>query len=364
MQCLTQTGKVIPMAAKPKQVQARAVQGAVRKADPTKPTPQGRAETAAEKAANASTGGLVPLKKGALSLDVGPRVIAALFGFDQRASALSQELHELKGTKRYEQLTDITLHILKAAKADNRVDLTTAYSGDPKVWGKTLNQIGVALGFREEKVGAVGKNGVATSSVVTSPSVAKYFPMTGETDKNTPDWQRKRTFYTNFLTQVKKCAQAAHAIMEKGIKAEFNQKAGTMMISGSEVRKHFGQERVLLDERKTIGEGDAKVELSEKPSFQALANMGAVVAGAGIEPGGGEHRGARAGNIAGGMAQGAAQQTAGVVAGKMTMGDAVGSICKTLVQAIEKMTPKDKLSDDAVAQLEAAQNAIETLLNT
>src|SRR5260370_36227051 len=105
--------------------------------------------------------------------------------------------------------------------------------------------------------------------------------MTGESEKTPPDWKRRRPFYQNFLTQVKKCAQAAHAIIEKGIKAEFNAKAGTMMISGPEVRKHFGQDRVLLDERKTIGDGDAKVELSEKPSFPALANMARAAVGAG-----------------------------------------------------------------------------------
>jgi len=320
--------------------------------------PQGRAETAAEKAAGAVTGGIVSLRKSALSLDVGPRVINALFHSEQRLSELTEEMHALKGAKRYEQLTALTLAIQKAAKADSSIDLTIAYSGDTKAMARLNDQLGVALGFREVKLGEPDKNGIAYDVVVTSQAVKDAFPMPGENEKNCVNFARKNTFRSNFMTQLKKCTQAAHALVEKGIEAKFDEKAGTMMISGPAVKKHFGQERVLLDEKKTVGTGDAKVELSEKPSFTALANIGgaAVGASAATGAGGAQHRGNQPGTVAGTLAK----EAQAAATGKESVDAAIVIICKSLHTALTKASAT--LSKAAIGALEEVANAIEVKL--
>jgi hypothetical protein len=324
----------------------------------TKPVPQGRAETAAEKAANATTGGLVPIKKSALSLDVGPRVIHAMFSGDTRVNELTQEIRGLK-SKQYMQLAELTTAVWKAAKADSNIDLTAAYSGDTKQMGKLNNQLGIALGFREVRLGEPDKTGVVYESVVTSKSVGDCFPLPGETEKNSPNYLRKRTFQTNFMTQLKKCAQSAHAALVTGMEVKVDAKAGTLMIAGPAVKKHYGQDRVLLNEKKTVGEGDAKVELSEKPSFTSLANIGGATLG--VQPaegaGGAHHRGKQPGTVGGTLVVQAVDAVKAT--GKETTDQAIVTICKMLQQAIDKT--KD-LSKAAIVALEEIQNAIEVKL--
>jgi hypothetical protein len=348
---LSQTVSKPALVAGRKAVPARAPAAVV------KAPPKGRAETAAEKAANETTGGLVPIKKSALSLDVGPRVIHALFANSERLDAITEEMHILK--KSYAQLSELTAAITKAAKADTSIDLTSAFSGEVKQIAKLNNQLGIALGFRVVRKGEPDKSGVAYDAVVTSESVADCFPMPGE-DKKLPAIRRKETFRSNFMTQLKKCAMAAHAIIENDIDARFDTKAGTLLISGPAVRKHFGQERVLLDERKTVGSGDAKVELSEKPSFTALANIGAAsqgVAPAVAGSGGAQHRGNNPGTVGG--TQAVAATKAAEVTGKESIDAAILTICKALRTTLEKAK---ELSKNAIAALEETKNAIDVRL--
>jgi hypothetical protein len=324
---------------------------------PPKAAPKGAPEDAANKAGSS---GVLQLRKSALSTEVGPRVINALYGFEQRVNELSAEMHELKGSKRYEQLSAITLAIVKAAKAEHKIDLSAAFSGDPKKIGLLNNQLGIALGFREVKSSEPDKAGVSYDVVVTSQAVKDAFPMPGETEKNCADFKRKNTFRANFLTQLKKCAQAAFAIIDEKIEAKYDDKAGTMQISGPAVRKAFGQERVVLDERKTIGTGDTKVELNDKPSFQALANIGAAAAGAATvqtpsgTPG---SRGNKTGTVGGAAAQDA--EAKAQTTGKLSLNKAVVSICRSLRETLDKC---DKLADETIAALEELQNAIEVKL--
>ena len=148
---------------------SKTVAAKVATAKVTKP-PQGRPENAAERAANETTGGLVPIKKSALSVDVGPRVIHAMFGMEERVGALVEELHTLRGVKRYEQLSELTLAVAKAARADNNIDLAATYSGDKKAMEKLNDQLGIALGFREVKSN-VDRNGLTYEVAVTGESV-------------------------------------------------------------------------------------------------------------------------------------------------------------------------------------------------
>jgi hypothetical protein len=322
----------------------------------SKPVPKGRAETAAEKAANETTGGIVAVKRSALSVDVGPRVIHALWNNSSREMEITDELNQLQGRKQYEQLSQLTMAIIKAARADKSIDLSVLYEGEKKAMEKLNNQLGIALGFREVK-SEPDKNGVVYESVVTSASVGDCFPMPGETETNTTDFNRKRTFRSNFLTQLKKCAMGAHSAIEQNIDVKFDEKAGTLLISGPAVKKHFGQERVLLDERKTVGLGDARVELSEKPSFTSLGHIGAAALGVASVTGAGNHRTRQAGTVGGTLAAGAAK--AAEVTGKESLDAAILTICKSLRTALEKTK---ELSKNAVAALEETKNAIEVRL--
>ena len=324
-----------------------------------RPAPKGRAETAAEKAANETTGGLVRVKKTALSLDVGPRVIHALFKTEVRKSEITEELAQINRMKGYEQLSELTSAIVKAATADHGIDLTVTFSGDTKQMEKLNDKLGIALGFREVKT-ATDKNGIQYEAVVVSPSVADCFPMPGETEENCPTFTRKKTFKSNFITQLKKCAMAAHAIIDQKIVTKYDAKAGTLLISGPAVKKHFGQERVLLNEKKTVGEGDAKVELSEKPSFTALANIGGASHGVAPAPGAGgaHHRGNQPGTVGGTLASAASK--ASTVTGKEGLDAAIITICKSLNTALDKM--KEPLSKHAIASLEEVKNTIEVRL--
>jgi len=318
-------------------------------ATPPKATPRG----AKEEKRTVGTG-LYALKGSAVSLDVGPRVINEWFKDDIKIDALTNEINTLKGQKRYDRLADLTLAIVKAAEHDDKIDLTATVSTDKKAKEKLNNLLGVALGFKEVKQAEPDKNGTVVDVIVFSESVADCFPMPGETEKNTANLQKKTTFRSNFTTQLSKCAQAALGIIEKGITAK-RDKSGTLMISGPEVKKHFGADNVLLNEKQKVGEGDAKVELAAKPSFTELAVMGAASQGAAVTGGdGGQHRTRQTGTVQPEV------QAANKAAKTMTAGAAVENVCKILMQALEKLT--DKLEKSTIEALESAANAIEVKL--
>jgi hypothetical protein len=326
--------------------------------------PKGRAETAAEKAANATTSGIVQIKKSALSIDVGPRVIAEMFGDYSRISDLVEETHKLESAaneKRYYLQADLTMAIVKAAKADDSIDLSVSFTGDKKAITNLNDQIGIALGFRES-VGVKDKTGVEFQRVEYARAVKDYFPMTGE-DKETRTYQRKNTFRGNFLTRLKQCVQAAHAIIEEGMDAKIDPKARTLLLSGPAVRKHFGQDRVLLNEKRTIGEGDGKVELAAKPSFTEIASIGGALAG--VQPaegaGGVHHRGKQAGTVGGTLVKEAAKavEATKTPTGKESVADAIVKICEMLRRSLDNAK---ELSKAAIEALEEVQNAIEVRL--
>lgn len=312
--------------------------------------PKGKPEVAAEKAGQTA---IIQLKKAALSVDVGPMVIASLDAVNKQEAAANQALEEVKG-KRYDLLAKTTQAIVKAAKGDSSIDLGAVFSGDPKQMGALNDKLGLALGFREIITTEKDKNGVAWQKVVTAKAVSKYFPIAGE-DKNTPEYKRKDTLRGNFLHMLKKCAQGAAAIIEKGINTKYDPKQATLVISGPAVVKQFGQDNIALDEKKTRGEGDGKVELNEKPSFTALAAMGAEGYGAEVTRGN-TSRSAKIGTTGGAAVAGATPR--GV---NLTMGQAIVQIAKSLVGAVEKYT--EKMTPEVKTALQSAQSAIEVKLS-
>src|SRR6185295_5092592 len=99
-----------------------------------------------------SSTGLVPvIKKGAMSVDVGPAVIAGLAA-TMRAEQEASEVLKQVGAKRYDLMGQLTLGILKAAQHDNAIDLTVAFAKDAKQQGYLNDQLGIALGFKSVHV--------------------------------------------------------------------------------------------------------------------------------------------------------------------------------------------------------------------
>jgi hypothetical protein len=264
----------------------------------------------------------------ALSVDVGPRVIA---GFMQNAETEQKANQMLAGvaSKRYDLLAQMTQAIMKAARADKSIQLGAYFSGDNKLVNAENDKLGLALGFR--KVVKTGEGDRVRERVVLHPDVAKLFP--GSEVKDTPEYKRRATVLSNFLHSLKKCAQAAEGMIQKDVKVAIDAKSGTLRISGPEVKKTFGQDSVLLNEKQTIGEGDKKKKLLAKPSFTAVADIGA-----------------RAHNKVMITRKDSRTQSADPVLSFV-------SVCTTLVQAIGKLGPKP--DDRQVKALAAVQNAIE-----
>lgn len=315
-----------------------------------KDTPQGKPEVAAAKAGVHTS--LVAIKKSALSIDVGPAVIAEL----SKTNAQEQEMHRLGEeikAKRYDLLAKTTQAIVKAAKADDTIDLSAPFTGDPKKMNALNDRLGLALGFREIVKTEADKNGIQWEKIVAAKAVAKYFPMAGE-DKESAEYKKKDTLRGNFLSMLKKCAQAAAAIVERDIVSKYDAKQGTLVISGPEVKKAFGQDNIALDEKKTRGEGDNKVELNQKPSFTALAAMGAEDNGAAVV------RGNTSRQAVIGTAGAGAAGTAARAAATMTADKAIIAIAKTFVATIERF--KDKLTPEVTTALESVKNAVEVKL--
>lgn len=314
-------------------------------------------ETTVQRApAGAAEGGSTPnaiikLKNSALSTDIGPRAIAIMAG-EKADEAEIVRLNQDIAAKRYEAQSIITEGIVKAALADDRVDLSLAFSSDTKQKEYLNNQIGLALGFREIVRGEPDKNGVAWDKFVNAKAVAQYLPMPGETEENTPNFRVKNTFRGNFITRVQQCAKAAAAIIENKMTAKYDKTAGTLMISGPAVKKHFGQDNVLLDQKQRVTAKDGKpVDLSEKPSFTALAAMGAVAHGKeGAVPRGSNTRGAGAP-----VGKGTGK---GIVA--LSPSAALESMAKAFVTTIEKLD--QALSKSTIAALESVMNACEVKL--
>lgn len=297
--------------------------------------PETKTETKAD-AKETKTKELVTIKAAALSVDVGPRVIAGLanvFKQEDEANKLMSEATR----KRYDLLADTTGAIIKAVKADDSIDLSAAVSGDIKQMNKLNDQLGLALGFREIVVIPGKKGEEGTKTIQTAKSVAKYFPSKADT-KGSPEAARKATLRTNFLHTLKKCAQAALGMIEKDIVVKPDKDTGTLRISGPAVMERFGQSEVILNEKLTVGEGDNKVVLKAKPSFTELAKMGAESKGQVIVP----RKDSRAAGTA------------------VSIQTAVQSICATLLEQLGKM--KEKPNPETIKQLNAVKSGVDKML--
>ncbi|HEY6020873.1 MAG TPA: hypothetical protein VIY48_13530 [Candidatus Paceibacterota bacterium] len=273
---------------------------------------------------------IVTVKAGAISKDVGPAVLAGLDKSYKDEAKANQLIEEVK-SKRYDLLSSMTLAIVKAAKADDTINLDASFSGEAKKMNVLNDQLGLALGFREVVKGK-DSAGNEVAKITYAKEVTKYFP-TAKDDKKAPETIRKATLRSNFLHMLKKCAQAAAAIVEKDLTVTQDKASGTLQISGPAVTKAFGSDTVLLNEKQTVGEGENSVKLKEKPSFTALAKMGAEAAGKVLQP-----------------------RVDSRVGGAVDTDTALPSLCNSLVAAINKVqgTPDAK----TIEAFKAVQSAM------
>lgn len=280
------------------------------------------------------------IKKGALSKDVGPLAIKTLAQVFDDEAKVAQLAHGAEKS-RHIVMANLTQAIVKAAKADQSIDLTaTVASGDKaaKAMGTLNDQLGIALGFRE--VVTVGEGDKAKQKIVWAKSVAQFFPVQGD-DKDAPEVKRKNTFRGNFVTLLKRCGMTALGIIERNIETSVDKKAGTLMLSGPEIKKQFGTPSVLLNEKQTVqnAKGD-DVKLTEKPSFTAIAAKAAVDHGKVIN---------RTSNTRG------SQQTLA------NPGLALDGICTSMVQALDRLKAPN-VTKAQIASVKKVESAIETWL--
>lgn len=276
---------------------------------------------------------LITVSSGAMSKDVGPVVIASL----AQTYAQEQKAHDmLQGVqaKRYDLLANTTSAIVKAAINDENVDLSKAFDPDKKTAQALNEQLQIALGVKEYQ-DVKGKK-----RLVYTKEVSKFFP-TAKDKKDDPKTQQKATLRSNFIHLLKKCSQAATAIVDNKIDHSIDKESGTLLLSGSTVQKVFGADEVLLNEKQTIsfnGDGSKEpVQLKERPSFQALANIAAQDHGAVLK-----------------------KRADGRTGPAVDSETAIVSLSATMVKAIGKMS---KPTDAQRKALESVRSAIEQVLD-
>jgi hypothetical protein len=150
--------------------------------------------------------------------------------------------------KSYRALGRITLAIVKAARADDRIKLDVAFEGNKKSQKALNDLLNVVLGIKEKDPKVKGK-----SKIKYTEAAARYF-------------KRNSTARTNFVHMLKKCAQAAAGINDMAAKVRMNRGTSTLIISGPVVSKEFGKDVVTLDEKMAEG-------LKKKPSYAAIAEI-------------------------------------------------------------------------------------------
>lgn len=275
---------------------------------------------------------LIAVSSKALSTDLGPVIVASLAKtYDEEAKA--NEMLKGVDAKRYDLLANTTMAIVKAYEADESISSSAAFSPDKKTVQKLNDQLCIALGVREYQ-DIKGKQ-----KLVYSKAVSRYFP-TAKDPKGAEATVRKATLRSNFVHMLKKCAQAATAIVEKDMEASVDKETGTLLISGPTVEKAFGVKEVLLNEKQNIKvDGQEKpLELKQRPSFTALGNIAAVEHGAVIK-GGSSDRTKKA-----------------IVDPDLAM----ESLADTVVKAVSRLS---KLTDKQRTALESMQSAIDKVLN-
>jgi hypothetical protein len=242
----------------------------------------------AKEAQKEESAALVPvISAKAMSKDIGPLVLkqwAQMYDTEQEVEKVLMQVD----AKRYDLLSHLTVGIVKAARNEKSIDLTVAFMDGPegaKAMGHLNDQIGLALGFKEVQTINQGtpqeKKRVAWSKDVASIVLAS------PEEKGTPAGKRKETIRSNFGHALKKCIRTACGIIENKIDAKMDKKEGTLLLSGPAIKSQFGAPSVHLNEKQKVLDEEGKVvrELTERPSFTAIAAKAAEAHGAVVKRG-------------------------------------------------------------------------------
>src|SRR5258705_1611475 len=220
------------------------------------------------------------LKPGAMSVDVGPVVLAAIGAFT-RAEREIGELRRSAEQKQYEALARMTAGIVKAAKADNSIRLEQVFTGDKASKARMNNQIYLALGLKQ--VYTVGKEGAQKQKFDWTPEAATL--VKPNKDDPTDVTNQKGTIRTNLAHMLTKCTQTAVGIVDEGLTIATDKVSGSLMLTGPTMQKHFGEASVVLNEKQTVQIKDKKgnvtgeKKLLAKPSFTEIAKRAAEAHG-------------------------------------------------------------------------------------
>jgi hypothetical protein len=272
---------------------------------------------------------LIVVKAGAISKDVGLQILSVWDQTDKMERKAEEMLTDA-ANKRYDALAGLTLAIKKAAEHDDGIDLNSAFRSENKSAVNKLNdQIRITVGLMEYKELSTG---------------VKKLDWTKDAAKITSKWTA--TQRTNFAHMLKKCAQAAAALIDTKADVKFVKEEHTLLISGPAVQKEFGQSSVLLNERQKVGEGEKAITLAKRPSFQALADIGKLKRD--IVPA--RRADSRAAN---------AGPTGKV---NMTSDAAFVSLCNNLVGALNSLAGGEGLSEVKKKAAHSVKNALDKVL--
>lgn len=243
-------------------------------------------KTAAKAKRDVGTAMVLPtVKASAMSVDVGPVVLAAIGAYTRDERQIG-ELRKSVEQKQYEALARMTAGIVKAAKADASIRLEQVFVGDKAAKAKMNNQIYLALGLKHVVSVFNKKTGEATDKhrFTWTPEAAKLVEP-NETDPKDIATQ-KGTIRTNLAHMLTKCTQAAVGIVDDNLTMNVDKASGTLMLAGPSIKKHFGEASVLLNEKQTVPINDKKTgekigekQLNAKPSFTEIARRAAEAHG-------------------------------------------------------------------------------------
>jgi hypothetical protein len=234
-------------------------------------------KTVAKEAPKASTVPATYLPPGALSLDLGERVVRE-WGEVRENEEEIKRLDAISAPKRYDTLKSLTVAFCKAATADKSINLKDFHAEDKKTVEAVKRKLEVAIGIR---VVSASPDGATITPY--APWCAQYFPMPGE-DKKQPEIKEKETFRGNFGAVFKKAALAAHGILAKNITVT-EDSSGFLKLEGKAVQQHFNADSVLLNEKKDVvigtdSSGKKRTHtLKATPSYTELGRLSAMEVG-------------------------------------------------------------------------------------
>jgi hypothetical protein len=210
---------------------------------------------------------------GALSLDVGEKAVKAFKSVKDTDQTISDLMNE-NAAKKGQTLAYLTEAFVKAALNDKTILLANIHK-DEKALQKTLRQkLDVAIGVKQVTRGEDG-----TEKFTMAPWTKDIFAQPGES-KETPGWQAKENFRTNWATAVTKCVKAAHAIQAKQLSAHIDKVSGTLLVEGKAIKETFGVDKVSLNEKRDVDDGKGgKTKLAKIPSYTELARISSQMAG-------------------------------------------------------------------------------------